>query len=126
DPIALHHYLSFHSVVPAPHTILREVKKLPPATLLTIEPDGRRREQRYWEVRYEPLELDEPAWKARVLEVLRRSVKRRLVADVEVGVLLSGGLDSSLVVGLLAEAGQPGLNTFSVGFEDAGGEKGNE
>lgn len=126
DPVALHHYLSFHAVVPAPHTILREVKKLPPATLLTIEADGSRREERYWQVRYQPLELDEPAWKARVLEVMRRAVKRRLVADVEVGVLLSGGLDSSLVVGLLAEAGQQGLNTFSVGFEDAGGEKGNE
>jgi asparagine synthase (glutamine-hydrolysing) len=126
DPVALHHYLSFHSVVPAPHTILREVKKLPPATLLTLEPDGSRREHRFWEVRYAPLALDEPTWKARLLEVLRRSVKRRLVADVEVGVLLSGGLDSSLVVGLLAEAGQRGLTTFSVGFEDAGGEKGNE
>jgi asparagine synthase (glutamine-hydrolysing) len=53
-------------------------------------------------------------------------VKRRLVADVPVGVLLSGGLDSSLVVGLLAEAGQHGLATFSVGFESVGGEEGDE
>src|SRR5437773_1311114 len=46
DPVALHHYLSFHSVVPAPRTILRGVRKLPPATLLVLEPDGRRRERR--------------------------------------------------------------------------------
>ena len=61
-----------------------------------------------------------------MLEVLRRAVKRRLVADVPVGVLLSGGLDSSLVVGLLAEAGQQGIETFSIGFETVGEEKGDE
>ena len=49
DPVALHHYLSFHSIVPAPRTILRGVRKLPPATVLVIEPDGRRRERRYWD-----------------------------------------------------------------------------
>src|SRR3954449_2760172 len=53
DPVALHHYLSWHSVVPAPRTILAGVRKLPPATTLTIEPDGRRREQRYWRARAE-------------------------------------------------------------------------
>jgi asparagine synthetase B (glutamine-hydrolysing) len=52
-----------------------------------------------------------------VADSLRVAVERRLVADVPVGVLLSGGLDSSLIVGLLAEAGPAGLNTFSVGFE---------
>jgi asparagine synthase (glutamine-hydrolysing) len=61
-----------------------------------------------------------------VLDVLRAAVARRLVADVPVGVLLSGGLDSSLIVGLLAEAGATGLSTFSVGFESAGGLEGNE
>jgi asparagine synthase (glutamine-hydrolysing) len=53
DPVALHHYLSWHSVVPAPRTILRGVRKLPPATLLVVEPDGRRRETRYWEALFE-------------------------------------------------------------------------
>jgi asparagine synthase (glutamine-hydrolysing) len=48
DPQALHHYMSFHAVVPAPLTILRGVRKLPPATILTIEPDGTRREEIYW------------------------------------------------------------------------------
>ena len=48
DQVALHHYLTFHAVVPAPHTMLRGVRKLPPATLLTVEPDGRRRTTTYW------------------------------------------------------------------------------
>ena len=48
NPVALHHYLSWHSVVPAPRTILRGVTKLPPATMLTVEPDGRRSERMYW------------------------------------------------------------------------------
>jgi asparagine synthase (glutamine-hydrolysing) len=59
-------------------------------------------------------------------EHLRRAVRRRLVADVPVGVLLSGGLDSSLIVALLAEEGQRGISTFSIGFESAGGEEGDE
>jgi len=61
-----------------------------------------------------------------VLSSLRIAVKRRMVADVPVGVLLSGGVDSSVIVGLLAEAGQKDLATFSIGFEEARGEKGDE
>lgn len=130
DPVALHHYMTFHSVVPAPHTLLKGVRKLPPATLMTIEPDGHRSEHRYWQVVYGPLAedagRDETDWRDLVLDSLRAAVQRRLVADVPVGVLLSGGLDSSLVVGLLAEAGQHGIKTFSIGFESVGGEQGDE
>jgi asparagine synthase (glutamine-hydrolysing) len=130
DPVALHHYMSFHAVVPAPWTMLKGVRKLPPATIRVIEPDGRSRDHRYWTLRYETpreeRELGYEDWQERTLDALRTAVERRLVADVPVGVLLSGGLDSSLIVGLLAEQGQHGLNTFSVGFEAAGGEKGDE
>ena len=130
DPVALHHYMSFHAVVPAPHTLLQGVRKLPPATTLLIEGDGRREQRRYWApeyaVRDDERDLTEGEWQARVLDGLRSAVKRRLIADVPVGVLLSGGLDSSLIVGLLAEQGQSGLNTFSVGFESVGGEQGDE
>ncbi|MBK1730818.1 N-acetylglutaminylglutamine amidotransferase [Thiococcus pfennigii] len=130
DPVALHHYMHFHAVVPAPYTILRGVRKLPPATIRVVEPDGRQRERTYWEPRFET-PADERGfgfedWQDRVLDALRRAVERRLVADVDVGVLLSGGLDSSLIVGLLAEQGQRGLNTFSVGFETVGEEVGDE
>ncbi len=130
DSVALHHYMHFHAVVPAPHTILRGVRKLPPATIRTIEPDGRQRDRLYWEplfeTRPEERDLGFEDWQERVLAGLRTAVDRRLVADVDVGVLLSGGLDSSLIVGLLAEQGQRGLNTFSVGFESLGEEVGDE
>jgi asparagine synthase (glutamine-hydrolysing) len=130
DPVALHHYLSFHSVVPPPHTILRGVTKLPPASLMTIEPDGRHTTTTYWEPdftrREERADWSERDWEDAVLASLRLAVERRLVADVPVGCLLSGGVDSSLIVGLLAEAGQHGLATFSIGFESVGSVEGDE
>jgi asparagine synthase (glutamine-hydrolysing) len=130
DPVALHHYLSFHSIVPAPRTILRGVAKLPPATLLVVEPDGRRRERRYWDPPFErdPARADWTAedWEGAIMDALRVAVRRRMVADVPVGILLSGGLDSSLIVALLAEQGQRGLATFSVGFRDVGERLGDE
>ncbi|MEC9369083.1 MAG: N-acetylglutaminylglutamine amidotransferase [Pseudomonadota bacterium] len=132
DSAALHHYMTFHAVVPAPLTLFKGVRKLPPATVSVIEPDGTRRDRVYWaptfhrgadELRRSPAE-----WRERVHDVLVRAVRRRMVADVPVGVLLSGGVDSSLIVGLLAGEGQAeaGLKTFSIGFEAAGGESGDE
>ena len=130
DPVALHHYLSLHSIVPAPRTILRGVRKLPPATVLVIEPDGSRRERRYWDPPFErdPGRADWSAedWEGAIMDALRVAVRRRMVSDVPVGILLSGGLDSSLIVALLAEQGQRGLATFSVGFEAVGDRAGDE
>jgi asparagine synthase (glutamine-hydrolysing) len=128
DAVALHQYFSFHSVVPPPRTILIGVRKLPPATTLHIDAEGNETRRTYWSLRYPDREEErsETEWKEALTEELDRAVQRRLVADVPVGVLLSGGLDSSLIVGLLARHGQKGLQTFSIGFEDAGGEKGNE
>lgn len=130
DPVALHHYMTFHSVVPAPHTILRGVTKLPPASLMAIEPDGRVTTTTYWEPdftrRADRAGWSEKDWEEATLDSLRTAVKRRLVADVPVGCLLSGGVDSSLIVGLLAEAGQHGLATFSIGFESVNGVAGDE
>lgn len=130
DPVALHHYMTFHAVVPAPLTILKGVRKLPPATTRMIEPDGRFDDETFWAPPFGLAPGDEnrtsDEWRDMVLDALRRAVERRMVSDVPVGVLLSGGVDSSLIVGLLAEAGQTGLSTFSIGFEDANGEVGNE
>jgi asparagine synthase (glutamine-hydrolysing) len=130
DPVALHHYLSFHSVVPPPLTILRGVKKVPPASLIAIEPDGRRTTTTYWTPDFtrhdDRADWSERDWEDAVLAALRRAVERRLVSDVPVGCLLSGGVDSSLIVGLLAEAGQTGLQTFSIGFESVNGVAGDE
>src|SRR5262245_24445310 len=131
DRQALHHYMSFHAVVPAPLTILRGVRKLPPATVLTIAPDGTRREESYWTLtvgaRREDRAMTADDWREAVLESLKTAVDRRRVADVPVGVLLSGGLDSSLVVALLAEGGHAaGLKTFSIGFDSVGDAAGDE
>jgi len=130
DVIALHHYLSWHAVVPAPLTILRGVRKLPPATVRVYERDGTSVDTRYWSPAYERdaaeagMSFDD--WTDATLAALRTAVRRRMVADVPVGVLLSGGVDSSLVVGLLAEQGQTGLATFSIGFDAVAGREGDE
>ncbi|MDQ1661203.1 MAG: hypothetical protein QOJ68_1183 [Blastococcus sp.] len=130
DRTALAQYMTFHSVVPAPRTILSGVRKLPPATVRTVEPDGTTQDHEYWrpdftrdESRRDWTSRD---WEEALLEQLRVAVERRMVSDVPVGVLLSGGIDSSLVVALLAEMGQTGLSTFSIGFDSAGGESGDE
>jgi asparagine synthase (glutamine-hydrolysing) len=127
---ALHHYMTFHAVVPPPHTMVNGIQKLPPATIRVIERDGREEDTPYWSPPYERdpsmAKLSSQDWRDLVLDALRTAVKRRMVADVPVGVLLSGGVDSSLIVGLLAEMGQKDLMTFSVGFEAANGEKGDE
>jgi asparagine synthase (glutamine-hydrolysing) len=130
EPAALHHYMSFHAVVPAPLTILKGVRKLPPATILTIESNGKQREETHWDltvgIRDEDRGLTEQDWRDLVVNSLKTAVERRRVADVPVGVLLSGGLDSSLVVALLAEGAHSGLKTFSIGFESVAGLEGDE
>jgi asparagine synthase (glutamine-hydrolysing) len=130
DPVALNTYMSFHSVVPAPNTILQGVRKLPPATVRSYAADGTQDSWTYWKLRVGYEDANVPAdfedIKDGLLDTLRRAVSRRMVADVPVGVLLSGGVDSSLIVGLLAEQGQDKLNTFSVGFETVGDIQGNE
>ncbi|WP_092380709.1 N-acetylglutaminylglutamine amidotransferase [Micromonospora phaseoli] len=130
DSVALGHYLSFHSIVPPPRTILRGVNKLPPATVRVYEADGRSHERVYWDPpflrRPEHEGWTERDWQDALHESLTTAVRRRMVADVPVGVLLSGGLDSSLVVALLAGEGQRGLSTFSIGFDAVGGREGDE
>ena len=130
DPVALHHHLTLHAVIPAPRTLLNGVKKLPPASCMTFTASGDVTHRRYWSLdATRPVApLSEQDWLDATRHVLSKVVERhRLAADVPVGVLLSGGLDSSLIVGLLAEH-VPDLRTFSIGFEDIGGdaEKGDE
>ncbi len=129
DPVGMHFQYTLHAVVPAPLTILRGVRKLEPAHSLGVDEGGRRQLRRYWQ-----LDATRPAaprsedeWVEATHAGLREAVrKRNEVADVPVGVLLSGGLDSSLLVALLVEAGVANLHTFSVGFEDQPEEKGSE
>lgn len=130
DTVALAHYMSFHAVVPPPRTILAGVRKLPPATVRVYEPDGTSRDHHYWDAQFARdaahSDWTEADWQDALAESLSTAVRRRMVSDVPVGVLLSGGLDSSLVVALLAEQGQTGLATFSIGFESVGGREGDE
>ena len=131
DRVALHHYMTWHAVVPPPRTIYKGVRKLPPATIRIIDDTGAVvSETTYWQPDFsrtrEDVEKPFEAWRDEVLEALRLAVRRRMVADVPVGVLLSGGVDSSVIVGLLAEEGQRDLATYSIGFEEAHGEKGDE
>ncbi|OGS91512.1 MAG: asparagine synthase (glutamine-hydrolyzing) [Gallionellales bacterium GWA2_60_18] len=128
DPVALHHHFTLHSVVPAPRTILQGVKKLPPAHTMGFTATGEVKLRRYWslDAMRPAVELSEQDWLAATRAVLLRAVERhRLASDVPVGVLLSGGLDSSLLVGLLADHVDE-LNTFSIGFEEVAGEPGHE
>ncbi|KAA6129753.1 N-acetylglutaminylglutamine amidotransferase [Cupriavidus cauae] len=130
DPVALHHYLTLHAVVPAPHTIVQGVRKLPPATHMTVHADGRTETRTWWRLDFVHDAADEARtfeeWRDMTLAALRDAVRLRTVADVPVGVLLSGGVDSSLITGLLAETGTPDLRTYAIGFEAAGGEAGDE
>jgi asparagine synthase (glutamine-hydrolysing) len=130
DPVGLHHFFSFHGAVPPPRTVLRGVSKLEPATILIIEPDGRKETRRYWDFSVgastADRRLSEQEWSEAVSEALLAAVDRRRVADVPVGVLLSGGLDSSLIVALLSKLGHQDIRTFSIGFESVGEHTGDE
>ncbi len=129
DSVALHNLFTLHAVVPAPRTIFKGVRKLPPAHCFTILEDGTVKQKRYWSLNAtRPKKaLSENEWIDAIHEALRQAVKKRKeIADVPVGVLLSGGLDSSLLVALLDEAGVEDIRTFSIGFEDIGDEAGSE
>jgi asparagine synthase (glutamine-hydrolysing) len=123
DVTAVDDYLTY-GYVPAPKTILRGVRKLPPAHYLTL---GLRpgagapeiRVERYWRLAYEPkCQLSEEEAADAVLEVLREAVRLRMVADVPLGALLSGGIDSGIVVALMSQLSDRPVKTFSIGFDE--------
>ena len=117
DVTALSDYLTYH-YVPAPGSAFAGVRRLPPAHSLVIE-DGVVRIERYWSLRYQPKRhLSEADAATELLARLRGAVRRRLVADVPIGAFLSGGIDSSTVVALMAEASAAPVRTFSIGFEE--------
>ncbi|MDW3095302.1 MAG: N-acetylglutaminylglutamine amidotransferase [Gammaproteobacteria bacterium] len=127
DTQALQHQFTLHAVVPAPRTILKSIRKLAPGHFMWVDVNGVGESKAYWELSARRKdEKDEQEWIEQIQQALQLAVDRRLeISDVPVGVLLSGGLDSSLLVGLLAQKhGQ--VNTYSVGFEDQPEERGNE
>ncbi len=117
DYESLHHYLSLR-FIPSPHTMLRDIQKLPAAHTLTYQ-DGQVTVSRYWDLSFLPkLELSEPELIRALGDRLKESVASHLVSDVPVGALLSGGLDSSMVVALMAEQTDSSFKTFSIGVEE--------
>jgi asparagine synthase (glutamine-hydrolysing) len=117
---SLARYLAFE-YVPAPHSMLAGISKLPPGHILTVTPGGLPRVTSYWRPSFRTITgVTEAEWRERLLGQLERSVRSRLVADVPVGMFLSGGVDSSAIVALAARmSGQPPFRTFSLGFTEA-------
>jgi asparagine synthase (glutamine-hydrolysing) len=116
---ALFHYLSFLTT-PAPDTLFAGIHKLPPGSFLTIDADGQRHQERYWDVLEHTTPLTgmrEEEIAERLLGELRSSVALRTVSDVPVGVFLSGGIDSSTNAALFSECAREQVNTFSVGYD---------
>jgi len=129
NPLALQQQLSLHGVVPAPNTILNGIQKVKPATAITINTKGLLKEKTYWHPSANRSErnLSDNEYVEKAHELLTAAVTKRMdAADVPIGVLLSGGLDSSLLVALLKEAGHEDIRTFSIGFEDIDNEAGSE
>jgi asparagine synthase (glutamine-hydrolysing) len=117
DLDAVHSYLSFLSV-PDPVCIYRGVRKLPAGHTLTLR-DGKVALRRYWNVTFQDEDgVSEETWGERVLELMREAVRIRLVSDVPLGAFLSGGIDSSTVVALMAGMMDRPVKTFSIGFSE--------
>lgn len=128
DPAALHDAMLLHAVVPAPRTVVAGVRKLAPAHTVVVTANGIAAPRRYWDLA--AWRLPQPLTEAEALAELDRrlvaAVEKRLTADVPVGVLLSGGLDSSLIAAVMREVGPEPLPTFAIGFESSKEEQGDE
>jgi asparagine synthase (glutamine-hydrolysing) len=120
DGDRLGEYLAY-GYVPTPFTLYRGIRKLPPASLMVVDSGGVQAPRGYWDLRFpeagssREVTLDSAA--ERVLELLTEAVRKRLVADVPLGVLLSGGVDSSAVAALMSRLTPGNVKTFTVGFE---------
>ncbi|HAW94222.1 MULTISPECIES: N-acetylglutaminylglutamine amidotransferase [unclassified Arsukibacterium] len=128
SPLGVHQYMSFRAIVGA-DTLFSNVHKLLPGHWLKVSADGEISQGCYWQLNSKVDDSDkrsEQDWQEALKASLFSSAKRRLEADVPVGVLLSGGVDSSLLVGMLSELGQKKLHTFSIGFDNVAEEEGNE
>jgi asparagine synthase (glutamine-hydrolysing) len=116
DRDALASYLTL-GYVPAPQSIFRGIRKLPPATLLVVE-NGQAREHRYWQLPSQVDDsVDEATWIARIRHRLEESVRLQMVSDVPIGAFLSGGIDSSAVVAFMSMHSDRPVKTYAIGFD---------
>ena len=122
DPTAFWHYLTF-IVTPAPLTLFKGIFKLPAGHSITIDHTGRATARQWWDARpdasrmFSSQDLSEDEAVAELTRLLRQSIARRMVSDVPFGVLLSGGVDSSLNVALMSELMDRPVTTFTIGYE---------
>ena len=129
NEVALNYHFSLHSVVPAPHTIFKDIHKLEQGHYLEINEDGSFSNNKYYSTN--SIQINKNLKEVEIIEEIERllisSIKKRLtVSDVPVGVLLSGGLDSSLIVAMSSKHVSKDINTYSIGFTDRESEQGNE
>jgi len=126
---SLHYQFTLHSVVPAPNTILQNVHKLEPGHSVKVMPNGKILKNKYYTL--DDIKINHNIKENEIIEeserLLMSAIKKRFyTADVDVGVLLSGGLDSSLIVAMAAKSKLSKINTFSIGFPTINDEVGNE
>jgi asparagine synthase (glutamine-hydrolysing) len=117
DPLALDWFLATR-YIPAPRSIYLGVRKLPPACRLILGAEEPLRVERYWDLSIAPDEADSQDWPERLRVILTAAVHRQMIADVPLGAFLSGGIDSSILVGLMAHASAEPVRTFTVIFPE--------
>ena len=112
-------YLFLYGYVPHPETIYKGVRHVEPGTVVTFDRQGQQAARRYWQLTYPetPSEVPRPEAAKRVRELVTAAVQRRLVSDVPLGAFLSGGLDSTIIVGVMSQLLKEPVRTFSLGFE---------
>jgi asparagine synthase (glutamine-hydrolysing) len=118
NPLALHHYLTLQ-YVPDPLTIFEGMQRLPAAHKLVVERGGEPKIARWWQLEFEPKwQIDDREAVERARALLAAAVERRLISEVPLGAFLSGGIDSSTIVALMAQRSGKPVQTFSIGFEE--------
>jgi asparagine synthase (glutamine-hydrolysing) len=114
---SLYHYIGYE-FVPAPETMFRGIRKLHPGSMLRISGDGVE-ESQYWNVTFQPEEMSADECAGELRRLVREAVEKRLMADVPLGVFLSGGLDSTAVLACASQASARRLSTFTIGYREA-------
>ncbi|RLD16153.1 MAG: asparagine synthase (glutamine-hydrolyzing), partial [Caldiserica bacterium] len=115
---AIHYYLTYQ-YIPSPMTIWKGVYRLEPASYLILNKEGKIKIERYWNIDFrKKTDLSFEESKQRIRELLKEATKLRLIADVPLGAFLSGGHDSSIIVGLMSELSNKPVKTFSIGFKE--------
>jgi asparagine synthase (glutamine-hydrolysing) len=118
NALALHHYLTLQ-YVPDPLTMFKGMRRLPAAHKLVVERGGAPQVSRWWQLEFEPKwQIDDSQAIEHARQLLGAAVERRLISEVPLGAFLSGGIDSSTIVALMAQGSSKAIKTFSIGFEE--------